>query len=394
MLKDYLYKRRIRSSLLDCFRSAGIYLTAKSGDMIVFIYPQIHSIRKKELENKTEIVFTLRNGQDPNEIKKKEFVFQQFFGKQIEIKGDLKRFILNIYQKPLIKDLIYNYNDIKPYLNYNLPIICGINQSGKWRSFDLTKHPHILIAGETGSGKSSMLRNILVTLIKTKQPSQLHLYLADCKKSEFSIFRNVEHVKCVLSKPVDIRKMLISIKKELDERSDLTDVFEVSHIDDLPKEHKRPYIIVCIDEFVMLRKDEHIMSILTEIVAIGRTLGVFAILSMQRPSGDILDTSIRANLTVRMGFQVADKTNARIINTEGAEKIEQPGRFKLRITQLEEIQSPFLSMEKAKELLNPYIVFKGDIKELKDKKEIVSLFNNDQQPLFGALEDDNNESKR
>lgn len=81
-----------------------------------------------------------------------------------------------------------------------------------------------------------------------------------------------------------IAKMLKGIKKELTIRNDLTEMFEVSHVDDLPSEHMRPYIIVCIDEFVMLRKEDTVMDILTEIVAIGRTLGVFAILSMQRPN--------------------------------------------------------------------------------------------------------------
>ena len=81
-----------------------------------------------------------------------------------------------------------------------------------------------------------------------------------------------------------IAKMLNGIKKELTIRNDLTEMFEVSHVDDLPSEHMRPYIIVCIDEFVMLRKEDTVMDILTEIVAIGRTLGVFAILSMQRPN--------------------------------------------------------------------------------------------------------------
>jgi DNA segregation ATPase FtsK/SpoIIIE, S-DNA-T family len=383
-IKDLIHRQRIKGKLLDCFHSAEIYRTVKRDQNIRYIYPSIISVKKKENENKTEVVFVLKNGLDPKSIKKKEFVFQQYFGKQIEIKGDIKKFVLNIYHNRLTDNLIYNFDVIQHHLNGKLPILCGKNSSGKWRSFDLTKHPHLLVAGETGSGKSSMLRNILTTLIKVKSPSELHLYLADCKKSEFSIFRNVEHVKCVVNKASDIKKMLVNIQQELDKRSDLTDQYEVSHIDDLPEEERRPYIIVCIDEFVMLRKDELIMNILTEIVAIGRTLGVFAILSMQRPSSDILDTSIRANLTVRMGFKVADKTNAKIINTEGAENIEQVGRFKLRITNLEEIQSPYLSMEKAKELLESYKVKK--VEQLESMSE-----EKDEQPIFGVLGDENAE---
>lgn len=111
------------------------------------------------------------------------------------------------------------------------------------------------------------------------------------------------------------------------------------------------------------------MDILIEIVAIGRTLGVFAILSMQRPTADVLDTTIRANLTVRMGFKVADATNARVINTIGADKLEQAGRFILRITKQEEIQAPFLKIDKAKKILEPYTVTKEVIEDIKPAQE-------------------------
>src|SRR5690606_8919787 len=127
---------------------------------------------------------------------------------------------------------------------------------------------------------------------------------------------------------------------------------EVSHVDDLPAEHRRPYIIVCIDEFVMLRKDEDIMDILTEIVAIGRTLGVFAILSMQRPNAKVLDTTIRANLTVSMGFKLRDALEARIVNTPGAERLETSGRFIMNSDKVYELQAPYLTLEKARTLLN------------------------------------------
>lgn len=364
MIKDYLRNLTTRSKLISCFKSAGVYYTVKHGDKTIYVYPLIHSCKHKPNENKTEIVFTLRNGQDPQEIKKKEYVFQQYFGRNIEIDGDLKKFVLTIYQSSMPNELKYNFDQIQKVVSpFKLGIICGMDRNGQYVAFDLLKHPHILVAGETGSGKSTQLRSILTTLIKSKKPSELQLYLADCKKSEFHIFRKVEHVQCVLSNPKDIKKMLKHIKNELDERSELTEVFEVGHIDDLPPEHKRPYIIVCIDEFVMLRKDELIMDILTEIVAIGRTLGVFAILSMQRPNAQVLDTTIRANLTVSMGFKLRDKTEARIVNTPNAEKIENKGRFIMNSDKLYELQAPHLELDKARELLSPFYVSKNQVED-------------------------------
>ncbi|MED3650592.1 FtsK/SpoIIIE domain-containing protein [Heyndrickxia sporothermodurans] len=355
-----------RKDLVKAFRAANIYKTIGSDEKK--IYPKIHSVKINDLL--TEFVFTLPIGIDPKLLKKNYFVFQQVFGEQIKLDGEVKRFVLNVYPKREEKTLKYNSKEIGEIIKgFKLGIICGKERTGEYIAFDLLKQPHILIAGETGSGKSTQLRSILTTMILNNKPSKLQLYLGDCKKSEFHIFRKVEHVQCVLSNGKEIAKMLRHIKKELDERSDLTETFEVSHVDDLPAEHKRPYIVVCIDEFVMLRKDETVMDILTEIVAIGRTLGVFAILSMQRPNAQVLDTTIRANLTVSMGFKLRDKIEARIVNTPDAEKIEVSGRFIMNSDKLYDLQAPYLELDEAKKLLNPFCISK-DAKEINEEPPI------------------------
>lgn len=358
-------KLKARQKLVSVFRTAGLYLGADERP----IYPRIRRVKLDETI--TEITFTLPNGLDPKLIEKNAYIFRQFYGESIELDGDDKQFMLTIYNAKMPSNLRYNADEIAPIVaKHKLGVICGKDRNGQYVAFDLTKQPHILIAGETGSGKSTQLRSILTTLIAAKKPSEMHLFLADCKKSEFHIFRKVEHVQCVFSNPADIRRMLLRIKRELDERSDLTEVFEVGHIDDLPAEQRRPYIVVCIDEFVMLRKDEEIMDVLTEIVAIGRTLGVFAILSMQRPNAQVLDTTIRANLTVSMGFKLRDRVEARIVNTPGAERTEVSGRFIMNADKITELQAPYLSMDDAKELLAPYMVAKEEKAVSVDPKTI------------------------
>lgn len=354
-----------RKNLIKAFRAGTIYKAIGSEDKKIF--PKIHSIRTTD--HSTEFVFTLPTGLNPDLLKKNYFAFQQVFGERIKLEGEFKKFVLTQYQKGADKVLKYNAEEIAKVIEeLNLGIICGKNRTGEYVAFDLLKQPHILIAGETGSGKSTQLRSILTTMILNKKPSELQLYLGDCKKSEFHIFKKVEHVQYVLSNGKEIARMLKHIKKELDERSDLTETFEVSHVDDLPPEQKRPYIVVCIDEFVMLRKDETVMDILTEIVAIGRTLGVFAMLSMQRPNAQVLDTTIRANLTVSMGFKLRDKIEARIVNTPGAEAIDISGRFIMNSDKLYDLQAPYLELEDAKKLLNPFYVKKHPVKEVNDEK--------------------------
>lgn len=357
---------QIRQKMIKAFKVGELYL----GDIERPIFPRIHAVQIRE---NITVTFTLPNGMDPKLINKNKFVFKQTFGKSIELEGDVKKFILKIYGKSMPDELNYQADTIKPLLSlHKLGIICGKDKNGEWISYDLTNKPHILIAGETGSGKSTQLRSILTSLILTKKPSELQLFLGDCKKSEFHIFRKVEHVQAVYSCARDIGRMLQHIKKELDERSDLTELFEVSHVDDIPTEHRRPYIIVCIDEFVMLRKDETIMDILTEISAIGRTLGVFLILSMQRPNAKVLDTTIRANLTVSMGFQLRDAMESKIANTPDAHKIDVAGRFMMNSDKLYEIQAPYLTMDKAKKLLNPFVIMKEPTKDFSEKSKTLT----------------------
>ncbi|USK56596.1 AAA family ATPase [Cytobacillus solani] len=353
---------KIRRKLIKTFKSGGIYLGTDERP----IFPKINNV--KVTEYSAQIVFNLPNGFDPKEVIKKEYIFLQHFGKNVELEGDHKKFTLTVYQQSMPSTLKYNFDEIsQACTNLSLPFICGMDLTGKYIALDMLKQPHILIAGETGSGKSTQIRSIITTLIKIKRPDELHFYMGDCKKSEFHIFRKVEHVQCVHSSAKDIKRMLLHIKKELDERSDLSEMFEVSHVDELPTEHKRPYLVVAIDEFVMLRKDGDIMDILTEIAAIGRTLGVFLILSMQRPSAKVLDTTIRANLTVSMGFKLRDITESRIVNTPNAHTLETSGRFVMNADQLYELHAPYLTMEQAKKLLNPFVVAKGPMKEVKDE---------------------------
>jgi DNA segregation ATPase FtsK/SpoIIIE, S-DNA-T family len=353
-----------RSQLIKAFRSGTIYKTIGTEERKIF--PKIHSIRITD--HSTEYVFTLPTGLNPELLKKNFFAFQQVFGKNVILEGEVKKFTL-ITQTAKGGKLMYKFKEIKEVLTeHRVPIICGKDKAGRYVSFDLATQPHILIAGETGSGKSTQLRSILTTLIKVKRPEELQFYLGDCKRQEFHIFRKVEHVQCVHSTARDIRIMLQKIRIEMDKRSNLTEVFEVGHIDELPKEHRFPYIIVCIDEFVMLRKDDVIMDILTEIVAIGRTLGVFAILSMQRPNAKTLDTTVRANLTVSMGFKLRDPMEAKIANTPNADKIEESGHFIMNSDKIYNIQAPYLVMKDAKKLLEPFYVAKGFVKEVEPEQ--------------------------
>jgi S-DNA-T family DNA segregation ATPase FtsK/SpoIIIE len=343
---------QLRTKLRQCFELGEIHLGSIKTQRI---FPAIQSVRIRA--DRTELVFTIPLGLNPDKITKAEWLFAQQFGENIEINREGKRFTVMVNHRPLPDRFTYEYAEIEPIISdMALPVVSGRDRNG-YVAYDMVAYPHLLIAGETGSGKSVQLRSILTTLIKTKPTDELTLYLADLKRSEFHLFKRIEHVKGYAVEHGELMVILRKIKAEMNRRGTLLDSAEVAHIDDL--DEKLPYIVLCIDEFALLKDEKDAMSIIDEIGAIGRALGVFLILSMQRPDREVLDGRLKNNLTVRMAFRHADEINSRITigSGEAAEiKLTEKGRHYLKHEKLRLIQAPYLTLTEAKKLLEPYRV--------------------------------------
>jgi DNA segregation ATPase FtsK/SpoIIIE, S-DNA-T family len=347
-------KLMIRKKLIKAFRSGDMYLTYKmSDDNERLIFPKIRNVSINDAS--TTITFTLPNGLDPKLLQKNYYVFEQYFGQNVELDGEVKRFTLTVNKGSLPKELTYNYSKIEPELEgFEMPIVCGKDSAGNWMVYDAITEPNCLVSGEPGAGKSTQLRSILTTLIQHRTPDELHIYLGDLKMSEFFLFKDVEHVKSVCVYPEDMARMLKHIHGELKRRGELLNKHRVTHITKVPE--KTPFILLAIDEIVMIMDDRDMKKQLVQIVSLGRALGIYCILSLQRPSHDILDTKVRGLLTVRMGFRTTDASNSKIIGTPGSERISKgtPGRFLIKRDELTELQAPYLTEEKADKILAAY----------------------------------------
>jgi DNA segregation ATPase FtsK/SpoIIIE, S-DNA-T family len=388
-IAQWLGRQRLKAQLKKAFHSAGLYVKYRSGDREIPVYPKIHSVIKTS--DKIEFVFTLLNGMDPKEVTKKEYVFQQVFGRNTEIKGDLKKFVLTVHKNELPKKVKYRYSEIHPLINgLLLPVVCGKDRHGKWHVYDAVNNPNCLLFGQPGSGKSSMLHNILVTLIQYYTADELHLYLGDLKMSEFGIYEGVAHVKSLCFLANELGPALEYLKKkELKKRGELLKKHRVRHISKVPKSERPPFIVVCVDEFVMI-KDEEIMTNLLQIASLGRACGIFVILSMQRPSHTILSTDVRAVLSVRMGFRTVDLRNAMMGETPGSEKIsvDTPGRFLLRLDNLVELQAPYISEDEAEKILEKYKSSDWRNNSFEVKPETDNDESQSEQITLGVLDDE------
>lgn len=156
---------------------------------------------------------------------------------------------------------------------------------------------------------------------------------------------------------VEMTAMLKKLWKEVLHRRKMMEEYEVGHIDEyneITTNEPIPYILIAIDEVAMLQDEQECTTIIEKISAVGRSLGIFLMLSMQRPDAKVLDGKLKLNMTVRMGFKCADSINSNIMGTPGSETLEQSGQMILKLNGLQKVQAPFLELSKAKEIIEPY----------------------------------------
>ncbi|PFX63083.1 cell division protein FtsK [Bacillus toyonensis] len=385
LIKKWLLTQRLRNQLIEVFGKAGLYTEHQTRGGKVPIYPKVHTVSSSA--ESVRYVFTIPYGLDPKKIEKKWFCFQQILGRNITIEGDVKKFVLHVFRSNAgLKSYNYCYKEWKRLLkDYRLPVVVGRDQFGKMIAYDMidSNSPHLLIAGETGSGKSSMVRVVLSTLIQYMSPEKLHLYLGDLKNSEFHFLRRVKHVKEVCMEEIEMKIMLQKLWKEIRERRKLMEEYEVDHIDAYNKinpNYQKPYILLAIDEVAMLKDEKECMATIEKISAVGRSLGVFLMLSMQRPDAKVLDGKLKLNMTVRIGFKCDSVINSNIMGTPGSEYLEQSGQMIFKRNGLKKVQAPYLSLGEAKQIVEPYRIAKEEIMSKKPLQK--------EMPLFGVLDDE------
>lgn len=387
-------KLQMRKKLIDAFRSGEIYLKYETSDENErHIFPTIRAIDIDKTSK--SITFTLPNGLDPKLLKKNFYVFQQHFGQKVHLEGDIKRFTLSIKtnnKKEIVPYMFEELAEIIEKEGYFLPIVCGKDRNGAMRIYDALLNPNLLISGEPGSGKSSILHTIICTLIQYYPPDKLQLILADFKQNELCIYEEVEHVKDgkVCYNAQDLKPYLTYLMSELKIRGELLRKHRVRHMKKVPSEERRPSIVFVVDEFVMIR-DKEIMAEILQIASLGRAYAMYVILSMQRPSHKILDSDIRGVISVRMSFKTVDLRNAMMVETPGSEKIskDEPGTFILNLDGLTELRAPYLDEDGVENILEPYKTIKGGnaktapAMHFEKELETTEIFDN----VFGVLDE-------
>lgn len=209
-----------------------------------------------------------------------------------------------------------------------LVVALGLDVSGKPIVADLSRMPHVLIAGQTGSGKSVCINTFLSSLLFRASPSEVKLILVDPKRVELTGYNGIPHLLSpVIIESQKIISALRWILSEMERRYKLFSHAGVRNIDgynEMSGFQALPYIVFIIDELadIMLFSPVEVEDSITRIAQMSRATGIHMVLSTQRPSVDIITGLIKANIPCRIAFAVASQIDSRVIlDGQGAEKL-------------------------------------------------------------------------
>ena len=327
------------------------------------MYPTLREERKTDYGY--VLRFSLPLGLSSADFESKQKAIKEHLGHRVRISYTNKNIIIQVYEHELEEDYPFELMKTKNPMD----IVIGYTYGKRLITTNLASgadRPHMLIAGETGCGKSTIIRGIVAH--KILSPHNVRLHLIDMKRgAELGMFKKCNRVDSFSKTVEEAEATLIKIQAEVDRRYELFEEVDCVDIKEYNKKHSSlQYWLVVIDEFSLLREEKSAIATMETLTATARACGIHLILSTQRPDKEVVNGRIKANVTNVVGLRVKDQVNSRIIIDEaGLEKLRGKGHG---LYDGQEIQSLNLIPELCRELIKPTYIEKQ--KERRDTGEV------------------------
>lgn len=261
-------------------------------------------------------------------------------------------------------------SDVMAQAKSKLEVPLGLDVSGKPVTADIANMPHVLIAGQTGSGKSVLMNSWIATILFRSSPDEVRLILVDPKRVEMSQYNGIPH----LLTPVinDPSQVVSSLKWAIGQMEQRYKVFSqvgarnIASYNEMAGIQRLPYILIIIDELadIMLYAPAEVEDSICRIAQMARATGIHLVLATQRPSVDVITGLIKANIPSRISFAVSSLMDSRVIlDSPGAEKLLGRGDM-LYIppdqAKPSRIQGPMVTDEEVNALID-YLKSQGEV---------------------------------